>query len=81
MDGTDPERFGKTPLAWQFALEGLAGFQCLPLPKRVVLDRKNPWDPFVAIDGGASESHEGAMSGLFFMALEDHLRAIKKGHV
>ena len=76
MDGINPKRFGKTPLAWQAALQGKQGFECLPLPSHVVKDRANPWNPFVYVDGKSSPDHEGSMNGMFFMNLNDHLNAI-----
>lgn len=68
MDGTDDQRFGKTSLAWQMALQGQTGLQTLPLPARVVTDPINPWNPFVHVDP--------SMRGIFFMNLRDHLGAI-----
>ncbi|MEO0335974.1 MAG: DUF1152 domain-containing protein, partial [Pseudomonadota bacterium] len=68
MDGSHQSRFGKTTLAWQAALSGTEGLQALPLPQRVVLSNRNPWNPYVHI--------EESMRGIFFMDLEDHLKAI-----
>ena len=68
-DGIKKGNYGKTPFAWQKALHGATGWQCLPLPEGIVLDNKNPWDPFVFI----SKSVEG----IFFMDLKDHLKAIQ----
>lgn len=68
MDGTHPERFGKTSLAWQSALRGQRGYQALPLPIHVVSDRVNPWNPFVHL--------QESMQGMFFMQIADHLRVI-----
>jgi hypothetical protein len=68
MDGTNPEFYGKTSLAWQAALQGKTGYTCLPLPEGVVLDANNPWDPFVYI--------ATSMQGMFLMPLERHLGAI-----
>ncbi len=68
MDGTDEERYGKTPLAWQAALRGQFGMQVLPLPTRIVIDPKNPWITIFRIDP--------SMRGIFFMNIEDHLKAI-----
>jgi hypothetical protein len=76
MDGTNPKRFGKTPLAWQSALQEKHGYTCLPLPTKVVTDRANPWNPFVYVDGQTSPTHEGSMSGIFVMSLAGHLTAI-----
>lgn len=69
-DGSDPGRYGKTPLAWQAALRGKRGYQCLPLPKEVVLDDKNPWNTFVHISS--------ATAGIFIMSTESHLNALSK---
>lgn len=68
MTGRNEERYGKTALAWQKALRGNLGIQCLDLPARVVLDEKNPWNPFVHVD--VSTAH------VFFMDLERHLKVI-----
>lgn len=68
MDGTNENRFGKTPLAWQLALTNQLGLQVMPLPTRVVIDGRNPWNPFVII--------QDSMKGLFIMDLPHHLSAI-----
>ncbi len=68
MDGTNPNRYGKTSLAWQYALRDQTGIVSLPIPTEVVLDRNNPWDPFVTI--------QESMKGIFFMDLKAQLRAI-----
>jgi hypothetical protein len=68
MDGTHKNRFGKTPLAWQLALTNQLGMRVMPLPTKIVVDRKNPWNPFVFIDQ--------SMSGIFFMQLDSHLNVI-----
>ncbi len=68
MDGTNENRFGKTPLAWQLALTNQLGMHVMPLPTKVVVDQKNPWNPFVFIDQ--------SMSGIFFMQLDSHLNVI-----
>jgi hypothetical protein len=70
MDGSDENRFGKTPLAWQEALQDHLGFQVVSLPTRVVLDKKNPWNPFVYI--------QPSTKGVFFMPIEKHLNSIGK---
>jgi hypothetical protein len=59
MDGSSETSFGKTPLAWQKALQDQFGFQELDLPTRVVLDNKNPWKPYVHI--------QPSTKGMFFM--------------
>ena len=64
------KRFGKTPLSWQQALKGRTGVVCLNIPTRYVLDRKNPWIPFVNI--------QSATSGMFFMDAKKCLDAIKQ---
>jgi len=68
MDGTSDSRFGKTALAWQYALTNQIGLQALPIPARNVTDRKNPWDPFVSI--------APSMKDIFFMDLGLHLKAL-----
>jgi hypothetical protein len=68
MDGTNENRFGKTPLAWQLAITNQLGLQVMPLPTRVVVDGKNPWNPFVII--------QNSMKGFFIMGLQNHLSAI-----
>ncbi|MFH0873747.1 MAG: DUF1152 domain-containing protein [Candidatus Komeilibacteria bacterium] len=70
MDGSNEARFGKTPLAWQEALQNHFGFQEINLPKRVVLDKKNPWKPFVHV--------QPSTKGMFFMDVEKHLKSIGK---
>ncbi len=70
MDGSNETRFGKTSLAWQKALKEHFGFQEINLPTRVVLDKKNPWNPFVHVQPSAK--------GMFFMDVEKHLRSIGK---
>lgn len=71
MTGDNEARYGKTPMAWQLALLGQRGFQSVALPTRVVVDGRNPWNPFVLISD--------SMRGLFVMKLPDHLRAIGVG--
>jgi hypothetical protein len=66
--GNSDTRFGKTPLAWQAALNQKFGWQALDLPTCVVLDEANPWMPFVYI--------QSSMSSIFFMDLKKHLAAI-----
>lgn len=68
MDGSNETRFGKTPLAWQEALQDHFGFQEINLPTRVVLDKKNPWKPFVHV--------QPSTKGMFFMDVEKHLTSI-----
>jgi hypothetical protein len=70
LDGTDQNRYGKTPLAWQSALNGLRGQIVVPLPERVVLSETNPWIPFLNI----SESTEGIM----IMSLDAHWKTISQ---
>jgi hypothetical protein len=73
MDGSNEQRYGKTPLAWQAALQGKRGVTALNIPPRFVTDRKNPWNPFVVI--------MEAMEGMFFMNLKNHLKALEgEGH-
>ncbi len=68
MDGSNEARFGKTPLAWQEALQDHFGSQVINLPTRVVLDKKNPWKPFVHV--------QPSTKGMFFMDVGKHLESI-----
>lgn len=68
LDGSNPDRFGKTPFAWQAALRGEVGPVTLPLPDKVVHDLRNPWNPHVNI---TSE-----MAGGYLMTVREHLYAI-----
>jgi len=68
MDGTDDNRYGKTPLSWQLALSNQNGLQTLNLPTQIVVERSNPWNPFVVI--------QDSMKGIFIMDLHRHLNAI-----
>lgn len=45
-----PTRIGLTPLALQAALRGRRGYRTLPVPLRLVSDRRNPWMPHRSID-------------------------------
>ncbi len=69
MDGSDQTRFGKTPLSWQIALQGVGGYTCLNLPSRVVTDARNPWNPFVHISS--------SMAPIFIMGLDSHVQSIE----
>jgi hypothetical protein len=71
VDGTSETRYGLTPLIWQKALRGEFGLKAADLPTSVVLDRKNPWQPFVHV--------QPSMRGMFFMEIEKHLAAIGLG--
>jgi len=68
MDGSSNSRFGKTSLAWQNALKKQYGVQTLPIPTSYTLSLSNPWNPYVRV--------AASMSGIVFMNLRDHLRAI-----
>lgn len=68
LDGSNPERYGKTPLAWQAALRGERGRVRLPLPDLVVQAPHNPWDPYVTITD--------VMQGGYVMDLNAHLAAV-----
>lgn len=59
LDGSDDQKYGKTPLAWQLALAEKYGLQVLNLPTSVVIDHKNPWFTFVNI--------KESMQGIFFL--------------
>ncbi|HEV3157280.1 MAG TPA: hypothetical protein VGZ00_08035 [Candidatus Baltobacteraceae bacterium] len=77
MDGSAANEglYGKTSFAWQMALKMALkkadGVECLPLPERVVLDAKNPWDPYVHV--------RPEMQGFFVGDLRAHLQAIGAG--
>ena len=49
MDGSNPNRFGKTTLALQARLRGAIGWTSLDLPEYVVDTWENPWSSFVYI--------------------------------
>ncbi|EXJ74089.1 uncharacterized protein A1O5_02383 [Cladophialophora psammophila CBS 110553] len=49
MDGSDPNRFGKTTLALQARLRGVVGWTSLDLPPYVIDTWENPWNSFVYI--------------------------------
>lgn len=66
LDGSSDRYYGKTPYAWQAALQGASGVAVVPLPLRVILDRGNPWTPFIKVP----------VTGVFFMDVLEHLRAI-----
>jgi len=70
-----PDRFGKTPFAWQQAMtnSGETGFYFLPIPKEKILDAKSPWNPVVFL--------EPAMQGIFVMDLHKHVKAICRQEV
>lgn len=70
MDGSSDNRYGKTAFAWQLALSGKLGLQTMPLPERVVVDKTNPWNPFIIIDD--------TMGGIFFMQLEGHIKVLSR---
>ncbi len=70
MDGSDPERIGKTCLGWQTALQfpGKTGRYTLPLPDHLIHSRTNPWSPFINITD--------VTGGIVEMTNTDHLAAI-----
>ncbi|RMD39339.1 hypothetical protein DV735_g5796, partial [Chaetothyriales sp. CBS 134920] len=49
MDGSVPNRFGKTSLALQARLKGKLGWVSLDLPEYVVDTWENPWNSFVYV--------------------------------
>ncbi|RMZ82254.1 hypothetical protein DV738_g1908, partial [Chaetothyriales sp. CBS 135597] len=49
MDGSVPNRFGKTSLALQARLKGKLGWVSLDLPEYVVNTWENPWNSFVYV--------------------------------
>jgi hypothetical protein len=68
MDGSNENRFGKTPLSWQKALKEEIWLQVIDLPTRVITDEKNPWKTFVNI--------QPSTKWMFFMTTDNHLKAI-----
>ena len=68
MDGSSESAFGKTPLALQAALNKKQGVFVLPLPTQVVLDEKNPWNPFIVVTD--------SMQYVAVMPLEKHFNVI-----
>jgi hypothetical protein len=72
MDGSRSEEgfYGKTPFAFQLALKGKFGVQCLDLPKSSVTSASNPWRAFTNI--------QPATRGMFFMEAGKHLQQIEK---
>ncbi len=70
MDGTNDKYFWKTPLSWQKALKNKYWLQSIDLPTRVVIDHKNPWNPFVNI--------QASTKWMFFMNTNQHIKAISK---
>jgi hypothetical protein len=68
MDGSDPNRFGKTTLALQARLRGVVGWTSLDLPAYVVDTWENPWNSFVYI--------RECMSDIIFMPTTELLPLI-----
>ena len=68
MDGSDPNRFGKTTLALQARLRGIVGWTSLDLPTYVVDTWENPWNSFVYI--------RECMSDIIFMPTTELLPLI-----
>ncbi|KAJ9615447.1 hypothetical protein H2200_001522 [Cladophialophora chaetospira] len=69
MDGSDPNRFGKTTLALQARLRGVVGWTSLDLPTYVVDTWENPWNSFVYI--------RECMSDIIFMPTTELLPLIE----
>lgn len=65
LDGSHPEYFGKTPLAWQAALraDDPHGVAELDLPQSAVTSKSNPWVPYVNLQPG--------MRGAFVFPIKD----------
>ena len=64
-----PRRWlGKTPLAWSAALSGRRGLVAIDIPAERVLDRRNPWRPFIRVGD--------AMAGGYVMPVDSHLAAV-----
>jgi len=68
MDGSSPDRFGKTALCLQERLKGKLGWTSLNLPEHVVNTWENPWSSFVFI--------RECMSDIILMPLMDLLPLI-----
>jgi hypothetical protein len=68
MDGTNPNRFGKTNLCLQAGLRGQRGWTSLNLPEHVVKTWENPWSSFAYI--------RECMSDIILMPLKDLLPLI-----
>ncbi|EXJ95290.1 hypothetical protein A1O1_00410 [Capronia coronata CBS 617.96] len=73
MDGSDPDRFGKTNLCLQAALKGERGWTCLDLPTHVLDTWDNPWSCFAYV--------RECMCDLILMPLQDLLPLIDPGAV
>lgn len=69
MDGSDPDRYGKTTLALQARLKGILGWTSLDLPEYVINTWENPWSSFVYI--------QECMSDIIFMPTKDLLPLIE----
>ncbi|MCD8566383.1 MAG: hypothetical protein LRY36_00330 [Alphaproteobacteria bacterium] len=70
LDGSNPDRYGKTPFAWQAALRGETGQVRIPLPDHAINHPTNPWNPVVSI------GHDTA--GIYVMELPMHVAAISQ---
>ena len=69
LDGSNPKLYGKTPFAWQAALQGKEGLVCLPLPQSLINDPLNPWEPCVNITE--------EMAGAYYIPdINKHIEAI-----
>lgn len=70
LDGSNPDRYGKTPFAWQAALKGQTGQVRIPLPDHAVNHPTNPWNPIVNVDADTA--------GIYVMELPKHVAAISQ---
>lgn len=70
MDWSSDIYYWKTALAWQEALKNNLWIQELSLPKNIVTDDTNPWNPYVNIQ--ESTKH------ILFMKVSNHIDAIKR---
>jgi hypothetical protein len=68
LDGSNDQRNGKTPFAWQAALRGETGEIRLPLADHLVNHPTNPWNPWVTIGSDTA--------GIYVMNMEQHLAAL-----
>ena len=61
--------YGKSPLAWQLALNGKFGYHSLPIPPQYACHQQNPWQVYYWVDGSRDPDNPtcGGGSGIFVM--------------
>jgi len=61
--------YGKSPLAWQLALNGKFGYHSLPIPRQYACHQQNPWQVYYWVDGSRDPDNPtcGGGSGIFVM--------------